>query len=77
VIDLFAIVGVFYAAKRHLANQVICFIHRRMLPDTVKFVAIIGLVAGAVYGTVLALATFPPEPAPVIKSLPHEKLRQK
>jgi hypothetical protein len=48
-----------------------------MLPDTVKFIAIIGLIASAIYGSVYALATFPPEPAPVIKSLPHEKLRQK
>jgi hypothetical protein len=48
-----------------------------MLPDTVKFIVIIGLIAGAVYGSAYGLATFPPEPAPVIKSLPHEKLRQK
>jgi hypothetical protein len=48
-----------------------------MLPDTIKFLLFIGLVVGAVYGSAWSLAKFPPEPAEVIKPLPHERLRQK
>ena len=47
------------------------------MPDTLKFIFVVGLIAAAVYGTALALATFPPEQSEIIKSLPHEKLRQK
>ncbi len=46
------------------------------MPDTFKFIFVIGLIAGCVYGAALALASFPPEPSEIIKSLPHEKLRQ-
>jgi hypothetical protein len=48
-----------------------------MLPDTLKFLIVASLVVGAVYGTAYGLAQFPPEPSLVVKSLPHEKLRQK
>jgi hypothetical protein len=47
-----------------------------VIPDTVKFLLVIGCIAGAAYGAVWGLATFPPEQAEVIKSLPHDKLRQ-
>ncbi len=47
-----------------------------MIPDTVKFILVIGMIAGASYGAVWGLATFPPEQSEVIKALPHEKLRQ-
>ncbi len=48
----------------------------RAMPDTFKFIFVIGLIAGCVYGAAYALASFPPEPSEIIKSLPHEKLRQ-
>ncbi len=47
-----------------------------IMPDTLKFLLAIGLVAGAFYGAVLALASFPPEPTEISKPLPHDKLRQ-
>jgi len=46
------------------------------MPDTIKFLLFVGLVAGGVYGAAYALAAFPPEPTEIIKTLPHEKLRQ-
>jgi hypothetical protein len=46
------------------------------IPDTVRFVFVVAALAGAVYGGAYALATYPPEQTEVIKSLPHEKLRQ-
>ncbi len=48
-----------------------------MLPDTVKFLLVVGMLAGAVYGSAWALANFPPEQGEVIKPLPHERLRQR
>ena len=45
--------------------------------DTLKFLLVVGLIAGAVYGGAYALANFPPEQTEIVKSLPHEKLRQK
>ena len=47
------------------------------VPDTFKFLFVVGLIAGAVYGGAYALANFPPEQVEIVKSLPHEKLRQK
>jgi hypothetical protein len=46
------------------------------IPDTVRFLLVVAALAGAVYGGAYALASFPPEQTEVIKSLPHEKLRQ-
>ncbi len=47
------------------------------MPDTLKFILVLGILAGVIYGGVVALATFPPEQNEIIKPLPHEKLRQK
>jgi hypothetical protein len=47
------------------------------MPDTVKFIFVICILAGAVYGGAWALAHFPPEQAEVVKTLSHEKLQQK
>jgi hypothetical protein len=47
-----------------------------VIPDTLKFLCAVGLIAGAAYGAVWALATFPPEQSEVLRALPHEKLRQ-
>jgi hypothetical protein len=49
---------------------------RKVIPDTVKFILVLGLIAGATYGAVWGLAHFPPEQSEVIRALPHEKLRQ-
>jgi hypothetical protein len=45
------------------------------LPDTVRFLLVIGVIGGLIYGGALALASFPPEQIEIIKPLPHEKLR--
>ena len=58
--------------KRGLYWEVSFFV-----PDTIKFLFVVGLIAGAVYGGAYALANFPPEQVEIVKSLPHEKLRQK
>jgi hypothetical protein len=47
-----------------------------VIPDTVKFLLAVGLVAGAAYGAVWGLANFPPETSDIVRALPHEKLRQ-
>ena len=47
-----------------------------LIPDTLRFLMILAAIAGAIYGGAFALATFPPEQSEIIKSLPHEKLRQ-
>jgi hypothetical protein len=47
------------------------------MPDTIKFVLVLGVIAGVVYGGAWALAHFPPEQAEVVKPLPGEKLRAK
>ena len=46
------------------------------MPDTIKFILVLGLIAGAIYGAALGLASFPPEPVEISKPLPHDKLRQ-
>jgi hypothetical protein len=46
------------------------------VPDTLRFLLIIACLAGAVYGAAWALANFPPEQTEIVKSLPHERLRQ-
>lgn len=47
-----------------------------MIPDFLRFIILLAALAGAVYGGAYALGTYPPEPTDVIRSLPHEKLRQ-
>jgi hypothetical protein len=47
-----------------------------VIPDTLKFLIVILLIVGTAFAAVWGLATFPPEQADVVKSLPHEKLRQ-
>ncbi len=47
-----------------------------VIPDFVRFVLVVAALAGAVYGAAWTLATYPPEPSEVIRSLPHDKLRQ-
>lgn len=47
----------------------------RAVPDTLRFLIVIGILGGIIYGGALALASFPPEQTEIIKPLPHEKLR--
>ncbi len=47
------------------------------MPDSLRFLFVVLILGGAVYGTVWGLAQFPPEQSEIVKSLPHEKLRQK
>jgi hypothetical protein len=47
------------------------------VPDSLRFLFVVMILGGAVYGAVWGLANFPPEKSEIVKSLPHEKLRQK
>ena len=47
------------------------------MPDTIKFILVLLIIAGAVYGGAWALAHFPPEQTEIVKPLSSEKLRQK
>jgi hypothetical protein len=53
------------------------FVFRRIrpVPDTLRFLLVVGMIAGIIYGGALALASFPPEQTEITKPLPHEKLR--
>jgi hypothetical protein len=46
------------------------------MPDSLRFLLILACLAAAVYGAAWGLGNFPPEPTEIVKSLPHEKLRQ-
>ena len=45
------------------------------MPFIVRFVLIIAVLAGAVFGAVWALANFPPEQIEITKPISHEALR--
>jgi hypothetical protein len=45
------------------------------MPDTLKFLLVIGIVVGAVYGGAYLLASFPPSPTEVTQTLSHDRLR--
>lgn len=47
------------------------------MPDTIKFILVLLLIGGAIYGGAWALAHFPPEQTEIVKPLSSEKLRQK
>jgi hypothetical protein len=46
------------------------------VPDSLRFLVAVGILAGLVYGAGWALSSFPPEPQPTVKALASEKLRQ-
>jgi hypothetical protein len=46
------------------------------IPDTIRFLFIVALIVGGIIGGAYGLATFPPEQTEVIRSLPHDRLRQ-
>ena len=48
---------------------------RQPMPFIVRFVLIIAVLAGAVFGAVWALANFPPEQTEITKPISHEALR--
>jgi hypothetical protein len=47
-----------------------------MIPDTLKLILVVVCIAGAAFGAVWGLATFPPEQSEMVRALPHDKLRQ-
>ena len=47
------------------------------MPDTIKFLLVLGCLGGAIYGGAWALAHFPPEQTEIVKPLSSEKLRAK
>jgi hypothetical protein len=46
------------------------------VPESLRLLIILGCLAGAVYGAVWALSTYPPEQNEIVKELPSDKLRQ-
>jgi len=47
------------------------------MPDTIKFLLVLMVLGGAIYGGVWALSHFPPEQSEIVKPLSSEKLRAK
>jgi hypothetical protein len=45
------------------------------LPESLRLLVIIALLAGAIYGGLWALSTFPPEQNEIVKELPSDKLK--
>ena len=44
------------------------------MPDSLRFLLILACLAGAGYGAVWALASFPPEPAEIVKPLSNDRI---
>jgi hypothetical protein len=53
-----------------------CGIRVKELPESLRLLVILALVAGAIYGGLWALSTFPPEQNDIVKELPSDKLKQ-
>lgn len=47
------------------------------MPDTFKFLLVIGIAVGIVYGTAFLLANNPPSQRDVTQILPNDRLRSK
>jgi hypothetical protein len=47
-----------------------------MVPDTVKLLFFVAIIAGAVYGSAWSLANFPPQQTEITRLLPDTQLRQ-
>jgi hypothetical protein len=45
------------------------------MPFIIRFLLIIAVLAGVVFGAVWALANFPPEQTEIVKPISHEALR--
>jgi hypothetical protein len=45
------------------------------MPFIVRFLLIIAVLAGVVFGAMWALASFPPEQTEIVKPISHEALR--
>lgn len=46
------------------------------MPDSIRFLLILVVLAAAVYGAALGLSSFPPEQTEAVRPLPSDKLRQ-
>jgi hypothetical protein len=46
------------------------------IPDTVKFILVVGAIVASIYGGAYGLATFPPEQSEVIRPVFSEALKQ-
>jgi hypothetical protein len=46
-----------------------------MLPDTVKFLLVVAVIVGAVYGSAWTLANFPPQQTEITRALPDSQLK--
>jgi len=47
------------------------------MPDTIRFLLVVFLLGGAIYGGAWALAHFPPEQTEIVKSISNERIRPK
>jgi hypothetical protein len=47
-----------------------------VIPDFLRFTIVIAAIIGAVYGSAWLLASFPPEPSEIVRSLPNDKINQ-
>jgi hypothetical protein len=63
-----------WPAKYFAAEK--CGIRVKHLPESLRLLVILALVAGAIYGGLWALSTFPPEQNDIVKELPSDKLKQ-
>jgi hypothetical protein len=45
------------------------------MPDSLRFLLILACLAGAAYGAVWALASFPPPQGEIVKPLSHDAFR--
>jgi hypothetical protein len=45
------------------------------LPESLRLLFILALLAGAIYGGLWVLSTFPPEQNEIVKELPSDKLK--
>jgi hypothetical protein len=52
-----------------------CGIRVKELPESLRLLFILALLAGAIYGGLWVLSTFPPEQDEIVKELPSDKLK--
>ncbi len=43
------------------------------MPDSLRFILVVAILAGLGYGAAWYLSSFPPAPTQVVKALPHDR----
>jgi hypothetical protein len=44
-----------------------------VMPDSLRFILVVAILAGLGYGAAWYLSSFPPAPTQVVKALPHDR----